>query len=56
MHCHLRREMVDSWKVWFNIKGFDWDAYMTKENEVKENKPPDWFIWVAKWFINGLNI
>jgi hypothetical protein len=55
MHCHLKREMVDSWKSRFNIKGFDWEAYMTDTNEFKENMPPDWFVFVAKWFMHGLN-
>ena len=54
MHYHLQKERVNSWKHLFGKVNESWHTTINA-NSVKNDKLPEWFVWVGKWFLNGLN-
>src|SRR6478672_1254997 len=54
MHIFLCKTHITKWRHKFNVEATVWKQYLEDPNEGKEDIP-FWFVWVAKWFMHGLN-
>jgi len=54
MHYHLQKERVNNWKHQFGKENEPWHTTINADT-TENDKLPEWFVWVAKWFLSGLN-